>query len=70
MGNLAEIAIECDERSPLGRAYLEQILVGDTVKILIPHGHHIMAACLQALPPQTLGSMMMRFSSVFMFGRA
>jgi hypothetical protein len=48
-GNLAEIAIECDERSPLSRAYLEQFLVGDTVKTLVLHGHHIMAACLQEL---------------------
>src|SRR3954468_18192588 len=48
-GNLAEVAIEGDERSPLSRTYLERFLVGDTVKTLFPHGHRIMAACLQQL---------------------
>jgi hypothetical protein len=44
--NLAEIAIKRNERSPLGSAYLEQFFVGDTMKTLIPHGHHIVAGCL------------------------
>jgi hypothetical protein len=45
-GDLAEISIESKERSPLGRANLEQFLVGDAMQALIPHGDCVMAGCL------------------------
>jgi hypothetical protein len=42
---LTKIPVESDERSLLCRANLEQFLVGNTLKILIPNGHHIVAGC-------------------------
>jgi len=41
--HLAKISVESDECSPFCPAYLEQILVGNALEVLISNSHHIVA---------------------------
>src|SRR3974390_1150833 len=52
-GDPAEIPIERNQRSALSRTNLEQFLVVDAVKVLIPHSHHVMAGRFEELQATT-----------------